>query len=122
MTMAKKTAKNPKTTKKVTKEDKKQNASQTESQLMPTQPIFDEKNQQLPEEAQEKMKEIQKIMDVFKEKLVDRFEGHISGISLLPPHKILAEVAESVPEEEQTKLAEDHINTLVLVDDTTPTS
>ena len=89
---------------------------------MPTQPIFDVNNPQVPAEAQAKMKEIEAILGGFKDKLVDRFEGYISGIALLPPNKLLAEVAESVPEEEQTKLPDDHINTLVLIDDTTPSS
>ena len=84
---------------------------------MPTQSFV---RGDIPKEAQEKMQELEVVLTKFKEKLLDRFEGYISAISLLPPNKVLDEVAEGVSEEEMTKLPENHINTLVLIDDTTP--
>jgi uncharacterized protein (UPF0332 family)/predicted nucleotidyltransferase len=96
--------------------DSSQLSDQVQGQ-MPVQPFA---AGDIPIEAQEKMKEIQSILEQFKEKLVDRFEGYISAVALLPPNRLLDEVAEMVSEEQLTKLPDNHINALVLIDDTTP--
>lgn len=81
---------------------------------------------QISPEAQKKMEEIQKILEKFKDKIVDRFEGYVGGVGLLPPGKIIEEMIEPEMQQAQqsqqhTKLPQDHINTLVLIDDTEPT-
>ncbi|MFT7615822.1 MAG: hypothetical protein ACI8Y7_000647 [Candidatus Woesearchaeota archaeon] len=73
---------------------------------------------QLPVDAQKKMGDIQKTLEKFNEKLLAKFEGYISGVALLPPGYAIEDVAEpNLPDEEKTKLPKDHINTLVLIDD-----
>ncbi len=57
----------------------------------------------IPEETKQKLEEIKKKLDKFSEKVLEKFENYIKGISLLPPDK-----------EDKKK---EKINVLVLVDD-----
>jgi uncharacterized protein (UPF0332 family)/predicted nucleotidyltransferase len=59
----------------------------------------------LPKEAQEKIKKLKAKVDDFQKKVVEKFDKYIMGIALLPPPK-------DVKEEDKDK-----INLLVLVDD-----
>jgi uncharacterized protein (UPF0332 family)/predicted nucleotidyltransferase len=63
---------------------------------------------EIPKEAQEKLKEIKKKLDNFKDKILEKFDKYIMGITLLPPPK---------PKEGE-KINKDLISVLVLVDDT----
>jgi uncharacterized protein (UPF0332 family)/predicted nucleotidyltransferase len=60
----------------------------------------------LPKEAQEKLKQIQATLEKFQKKIVDKFEKYIVGVSLLPP-----------PKKEDEKEDKEKIHVLVLVDD-----
>jgi uncharacterized protein (UPF0332 family)/predicted nucleotidyltransferase len=100
-----------------TQNDESQQVDTQSDNQMPVQPFV---SGDIPLEAQEKMREIQEVLEQFKEKLVDRFEGYISAVALLPPSRLIDEVAEQVAEAELTKLPDNHINALVLIDDTTP--
>jgi predicted nucleotidyltransferase/uncharacterized protein (UPF0332 family) len=64
---------------------------------------LDKLGEQIPDEAKKKLEEIKDKLDAFKKKLVDKFEGYIMGIALLPPDK---------DDEKKEK-----VNVLVLVDD-----
>jgi uncharacterized protein (UPF0332 family)/predicted nucleotidyltransferase len=75
---------------------------------------------QLPPQAQEKMKQIIHTATTFKDKLLERFGANISAVTVLPPGQFISDVAEGVePKEEEVK--KEHINILVLVDDTDST-
>ncbi len=76
------------------KEDKKDNALTRE---------LDKLSEQIPDEAKKKLEEIKGTLDAFKKKLIEKFEGYITGIALLPPDK-----------EDEKK---ENVNVLVLVDD-----
>jgi uncharacterized protein (UPF0332 family)/predicted nucleotidyltransferase len=57
----------------------------------------------LPEEAKKRLEEIKEKLEIFKKKVMDKFDKYIMGIALLPPSKD--------PKDK------DRINVLVLVDD-----
>jgi uncharacterized protein (UPF0332 family)/predicted nucleotidyltransferase len=76
------------------KEEKKDNALTRE---------LDKLSEQIPDEAKKKLEEIKGTLDAFKKKLIEKFEGYITGIALLPPDK-----------EDEKK---ENVNVLVLVDD-----
>ncbi len=62
---------------------------------------------QLPKEVQEKLNVIREKLDVFKKKVLEKFDKYISAIALLPPEKV----------DENKKGDTEKINILVLVDD-----
>ncbi len=64
----------------------------------------------IPKEAKEKLNHIKKILDEFQKKTVNKFQGYIMGISLLPP----AAPASGKKLTDEEKKA---INVLVLIDD-----
>lgn len=68
----------------------------------------------LPAEAQQKLQDIQGKLVQFKDKLLTKFEGYISGVALLPPQQ--------KGEGKDAKLDTDTINVLVLIDDTDSTT
>ncbi|MFW5746365.1 MAG: nucleotidyltransferase domain-containing protein [Nanoarchaeota archaeon] len=94
----------------------------------------------LPQEAQDKLRSIQKKLDEFKDKLISRFEGYIAGIALLPPDQPPQQAGQQgapqipqqggptmqpmmqqmppQPDEPQQEYNPDAINVLVLIDDT----
>jgi uncharacterized protein (UPF0332 family)/predicted nucleotidyltransferase len=76
------------------KEEKKDNALNRE---------LDKLSEQIPDEAKKKLEEIKGTLEAFKKKLIEKFEGYIIGIALLPPDK-----------EDEKK---EKVNVLVLVDD-----
>lgn len=61
---------------------------------------------QLPQAEQKKLVDIKNIVESFKDKIVNRLEGYVSGVSLLPPTK-----------DEKGKEDSEKINVLVLIDD-----
>jgi uncharacterized protein (UPF0332 family)/predicted nucleotidyltransferase len=62
----------------------------------------------LSPEAKEKLGELKKKLDVFKTKLLEKFEKYIAGVALMPPSR-----------DEEGKTPDiDSINVMVLVDDT----
>ena len=61
---------------------------------------------ELPKDAQDKFLKIKEKLDKFKDKLIDKFQDYILGISLLPPTM-----------DKDNKPDKDKINVLVLVDD-----
>ena len=63
---------------------------------------------EIPKETQEKLKEIKKKLEKFKDLIIEKFDNYIMGITLLPPPK---------PKEGE-KLDKNMISVLVLVDDT----
>ncbi|MBN2458930.1 nucleotidyltransferase domain-containing protein [Candidatus Woesearchaeota archaeon] len=64
---------------------------------------LDKLAEQIPDEAKKKLEEIKDKLDDFKKKLLEKFEGYIMAVALLPPDK-----------EDEKK---EKINVLVLVDD-----
>ncbi len=66
---------------------------------------------QLPKEAQDKLKKIKTKLDKFSKKVTGKFEKYVAGISLLPPPK---------PKEGE-KVDKDKIHVIVLIDDSEPT-
>ncbi|MBS3135598.1 nucleotidyltransferase domain-containing protein [Candidatus Woesearchaeota archaeon] len=84
---------------------KKKSGKDFESELKDVQmPSFPAN---LPKEAEEKLKEIKSKLEKFKEKVLEKFDKYVMGITLLPPPK-------PKEGEEQNK---DAISILVLVDD-----
>ncbi|MFT4312477.1 MAG: nucleotidyltransferase domain-containing protein [Candidatus Woesearchaeota archaeon] len=91
--------------------------------------MADEQTQTQPAQQQdqissEKLKQIQAIVEKFKDKVVERFEGYVSGVSLLPPGRTIEHIHEPEPqsqEEFDKQQQSDNINVLVLIDDTEPT-
>jgi uncharacterized protein (UPF0332 family)/predicted nucleotidyltransferase len=77
------------------------NTNSGEKPAVPTIP----KMENLPKEAQEKLKQIKSKLDRFQKKVVDKFGDYIMGVSLLPPPK------------EQPEKEKDKIHVMVLVDD-----
>jgi uncharacterized protein (UPF0332 family)/predicted nucleotidyltransferase len=75
----------------------------SEEQAMPGMPNLED----LPKEAQEKLKAIKAKLDKLQKKVVEKFEKYIVGVSLLPPPK----------KEEGEKEDKDKIHVMVLVDD-----
>ena len=78
----------------------------------------------LPKDAQKKLQDIQKKLEVFKDKLIGKFEGYITGIALLPPNR-KPEQQDQDPLQQGPTMQQpvqpenpDAINVLVLVDDT----
>jgi uncharacterized protein (UPF0332 family)/predicted nucleotidyltransferase len=65
---------------------------------------LDKLSEQIPNEAKKKLEQIKDKLDSFKTKIINKFEGYIIGVALLPPDK-----------EDDKK---EKINVLVLVDDT----
>jgi len=88
--------------------NKKAQSKKVDDQLkkmpMPKTPGMPE----IPKEAQEKLKQIKTKLDKFKNKILEKFDKYIMGVSLLPPPK---------PKEGE-KINKDIISVLVLVDDT----
>jgi uncharacterized protein (UPF0332 family)/predicted nucleotidyltransferase len=64
---------------------------------------LDKLSEQIPDEAKKKLEQIKDKLDTFKKKLLEKFEGYVIGVALLPPDK-----------DDEKK---DKINVLVLVDD-----
>jgi uncharacterized protein (UPF0332 family)/predicted nucleotidyltransferase len=77
------------------KEEKKEENSLTRE--------LDNLGDKIPNEEKKRLEEIKDKLDSFRQKLVEKFEGYIMGIALLPPDK-----------EDEKK---EKINVLVLVDD-----
>lgn len=80
-----------------------------------------EQPQTLAPAAQAKMEAMMKKLDDFKTRLVNKFEGYIAGIALLPQGRTLDEIAEmELPPEAQQKkdINPQEISVLVLIDDT----
>ncbi len=85
----------------------------TKKKAEPQQPINTPK---LTPEMEKKLASLKKTLDKFKDKLLDKFGDYIVGITLLPPEKV---PPQENPEKKQEKPNPDHINLLVVVDDTT---
>lgn len=68
----------------------------------------------LPQDAQDKLKSIQSKLEVFRDKLIAKFEGYISGIALLPPNQ----PDQSGNQQGEQPSNPNAINVLVLIDDT----
>lgn len=60
----------------------------------------------IPPEAKEKLEQIKKKLDKFKDRLVKKFDKYVTGVALMPP-----------PKQEDGKAPDDKINVMVLVDD-----
>jgi uncharacterized protein (UPF0332 family)/predicted nucleotidyltransferase len=93
-----------------------------EQQSGTSQPFVDPR---LPKEAQKRLEEIQKKLETFKDKLLDKFEGYITGVALLPPNKKPSEADDDPMQQQGPTMQQpqqppnpDAINVLVLVDDT----
>jgi len=78
----------------------------------------------LPKDAQKKLKDIKKKLDKFQKKVLEKFDKYIMGIALLPPERALPkeqipDSLKNLPEfqKKQEEPNKDHINVLVLVDD-----
>lgn len=73
----------------------------------------------LPKDVQKKINELKGKIEVFKDKLVDKFGKYIMGVALMPPPK--PEPAQQVPQQaipsEQPKVDKDTIHVLILLDD-----
>ena len=65
---------------------------------------LDKMADQIPDDAKKRLEEIKDKLEKFRDKIVERFEGYIMGVALLPPDK-----------EDKDK---EKVNVLVLVDDT----
>ncbi len=74
-------------------------------------------NQSSNPETEKKMQKMQTTLTEFKDKVLAKFEGYITGISLLPPGKT---IFNSIDEEEK-ELPKEKMSVLVLVDDTEST-
>ncbi len=85
------------------KKQAKKGAEELQKMPMPRAPGTPE----IPKEAQEKLKEIKKKLEKFKDKALEKFEDYIMGLTLLPPPK---------PKEGE-KVNKDIISVLILVDD-----
>ncbi|MFT4312961.1 MAG: nucleotidyltransferase domain-containing protein [Candidatus Woesearchaeota archaeon] len=72
---------------------------------------------QTDKRTEEKMQQMQKTLNEFKEKALAKFEGYISGIALLPPGQTVTQIIEG----EGKELDKDILSVLVLVDDTEST-
>ncbi len=83
----------------------------------------------LPPELEKKLKALKEKLDQFKAKVLDKFGDYIVGMTLLPPEKPhpkheeqVEPLAKELPKEQpkdQPKEAEQKIDVLVVVDDTT---
>ncbi len=62
---------------------------------------------EIPKETQEKLKEIKKKLEKFKDRVLEKFDNYVMGITLLPPPK---------PKEGE-KINKDMISVMILVDD-----
>ena len=73
-------------------------------------------------DAQANMEAMMKKLDDFKTRLVNKFEGYIAGVGLLPQGRTLEEIQEldmpAAPEDEKKTKNPNEIGVLVLVDDT----
>lgn len=90
--------------------------------------LTSEEKPKIPPELEKKLKEIKTKLDDFKKKILDKFGDYIVGISLLPPERPREKAEEKEGEEGKEKeekveakpgKADQKINVLVLVDDTT---
>src|SRR3989338_7987789 len=59
----------------------------------------------LPKDAQQKLEEIKKSLDKFKEQLLKKFDKYVIGIALLPP-KLTEEQIAALPPEVQSAVAQ----------------
>lgn len=64
------------------------------------------KDEKISKEGMEKMNKIKDLLEKFKDKLVNKFDKYIAGVSLLPPQK-----------DDKGNVEQDKINVLVMVDD-----
>ncbi len=131
--MAKKTSMQPKSIKAVGKQEEEGGSAVRsglpEQAAMPGMPPMPK----LPPELEKKLKVLKEKLDVFKEKVLEKFGDYIVGITLLPPEKAVpqeregagseggergAEMASAEPAKKEP-IDEKKINVLVVVDDTT---
>ena len=87
-------------------ENKEYDIKPVESQQQ-GQTELDKALEQVPADQKERLETIKTSMDAFKDKIVNRLEGYVMGVSLLPP-----------AEDDKNK---EFINALVLIDDTDST-
>ncbi|MFP4523668.1 MAG: nucleotidyltransferase domain-containing protein [Candidatus Woesearchaeota archaeon] len=109
----KKSASKKSPSKKTSKKSTAKSSSKDYSSTPKTPKIVSEKESeldkviaQLPKDEQGKLIDIKNIVERFKDKIVTRLEGYVSGVSLLPPSK-----------DEKDKEDSEKINVLVLIDD-----
>jgi len=58
----------------------------------------------LPKDAQDKLKEIKKVLDKFKDSVVKKFGEYIVGIAILPPQLTQKQIADLPPELQQAAM------------------
>ncbi len=73
--------------------------------------------QKLPPELEKKLAGLQKLLNEFKDKVLEKFGDYIVGITLMPPEKLSEKEVEKDPK--KAKELEKKISLLVVVDDTT---
>jgi predicted nucleotidyltransferase/uncharacterized protein (UPF0332 family) len=101
---------NKKKTEKTQKKDYVNNSQQKTEQNELINNLTKNLPADLPKESKEKLEHIQKVLGEFQKKIVARFQGHILGISLLPPNQ-------ETKEKKLTQEQKDAINVLILLDD-----
>ena len=70
---------------------------------------------EIPEDVKKKFEAIKAKLEVFKKKVLEKFDKYIVGIALLPPEDITKLQGQVSPEE--LEKIKNEINVLVLVDD-----
>jgi predicted nucleotidyltransferase len=108
---------------KTTNNKSKNTSSKAITQNIPSETASSQKEEneldkviaQLPKDQQNQLIEIKEHVEHFKEKIINRLEGYVMGVALLPPSK--SENEESAKKGEPS----DKINVLVLIDDSEST-
>jgi uncharacterized protein (UPF0332 family)/predicted nucleotidyltransferase len=103
--------------------------SKVGSTLPSVEPLSPELSK-LPKEAQDKLKKIKEKLDVFSQKVVEKFDKYVIGIALMPPPKQQSSNSQhmsmqqsGIPSEidgvkKENKHNPEDINVMVLIDDT----
>ena len=88
------------------KKEEKENKKNSEEKQKSDNELALKIPENLPKEAQEKIKEIKEKIDKFQKEVLKKFDKYVMGIALLPPQK-----------DKDGNLEKDAVNLLVLVDD-----
>jgi uncharacterized protein (UPF0332 family)/predicted nucleotidyltransferase len=119
----KKQTKSTKTTKKTTKKAASQKAANMPASGEQVDAMLQKMD--VPKDVQNQLKELKEKLEVFKNRLIERFEGYILGITVLPPQKSFKKKEndeldgdKKQQDKESSQENEQGINVLILVDDT----
>ena len=99
------------------KSSEMEEAVKKEAEKHPPEDEFSKMAMQLPKEAQEKLKSLKKTLDTFKEKITEKFDKYIMGMTLVPPSKAQQQMQQQPGMPPMPPPDPNKIYVLILIDD-----